>query len=117
MTLEDIKLLFLDLCARLPYGVIIEHPELFRPTLKVKEKLEGIDKGRINDCGISVEYVKPYLRPMSSMTEEESKEFSNMEIVGYSNYDWLNAHHFDYRGLIERGLAIEVTEDNNPYKS
>ena len=54
---------------------------------------------------------------MSSMTEEESKEFSNMEIVGYSNYDWLNAHHFDYRGLIERGLAIEVTEDNNPYKS
>jgi hypothetical protein len=30
-------------------------------------------------------------------------------------YDWLNAHHFDYRGLIEKGLAIEVTEENNPY--
>lgn len=29
--------------------------------------------------------------------------------------DWLNAHHFDYRGLIEKGLAIEVTEENNPY--
>lgn len=35
----------------------------------------------------------------------------------YHGTDWLNAHHFDYRGLIEKDLAIEVTEENNPYKS
>jgi hypothetical protein len=71
---------------------------------------------------------KPYLRPMSSMTEEEKKEF---ESFGWmvnefdDNYpwvhigqienvllglDWLNKHHFDYRGLIERGLALEAPE-------
>ena len=94
-------------------------------------------------------FVKPYLRPLSSMTEEEWKEFE--EIFGFPigagyntvtkklnvyNYvvidkgygvdiwfddianilNWLNAHHFDYRGLIEKGLAIAVTEENDPYK-
>ena len=50
---------------------------------------------------------KPYLRSMDDMTEEESEEFSNMGIIGYQNYDWLNAHFLDYRdGLIEKGLAI-----------
>ena len=54
---------------------------------------------------------------MSSMTEEEKKDFRKFQL-DYSNitYDWLNAHHFDYRGLIEKGLAIEVEENNNPYK-
>ena len=51
------------------------------------------------------------------MTEEEKKDFRKFQL-DYSNitYDWLNAHHFDYRGLIEKGLAIEVEENNNPYK-
>ena len=80
------------------------------------------------------EYIKPYLRPMSSMTEEEKKEYRKTQITkwvksvdctngGYyehrdtlKTFDWLNAHHFDYRGLIDKGLAIEVTEENNPYK-
>ena len=83
--------------------------------------------------------IKPYLRPMSSMTEEEFLEyhnikynkvtyrdnwkridigkFQNVGIIPIEEYlDWLNEHHFDYRGLIEKGLAIEVTEKNNPYK-
>ena len=34
----------------------------------------------------------------------------------YKHIDWLLAHHFDYRGLIEKGLAIKVTPENNPYK-
>ena len=85
---------------------------------------------------------KLYLRPMSFMTEEEKKELSkkyNWRINGVIQirhhadgywdddtecsaedylwlFDWLNAHHFDYRGLIPRGLAIEVTKENNPYK-
>ena len=66
--------------------------------------------------------IKPYLRPMSSMTEEEAMEYANCgNIIANSpqnNYlipnhncvDWLNAHHFDYRGLIEKGLALEAPE-------
>jgi hypothetical protein len=66
---------------------------------------------------------------MSSMTEEESDEFQQLDtecdkmptfdyvsIEHYRIFDWLNAHHFDYRGLILKGLAIEVNESNNPYK-
>lgn len=69
---------------------------------------------------------------MSSMSEEEKKEFidavtweangkfyiDECEDISFyqEKYDWLNAHHFDYRGLIDKGLAIEVTEDNNHYK-
>lgn len=79
----------------------------------------------------SIKDIKPYLRRMSSMTEEEIIEFNNIpstknytiiendlpwDVAHYKQLDWLNAHHFDYRGLIDKGLAIEVTEDNNPYK-
>ena len=66
--------------------------------------------------------IRPYLRPMSSMTEEERKIYIEIsshlcgEIAAKTMIDWLNAHHFDYRGLIEKGLAIAVTEENNPYK-
>lgn len=58
-----------------------------------------------------IEEVKPYLRPMSSMTEDEEDEFE-IKIRGslVSYFDWLNAHHFDYRGLIEKGLALEAPE-------
>ena len=69
-------------------------------------------------CGFQsfdVEECKPYLRPMSSMTEEEIKEyqaFFNYDGVEYPEeyIDWLNAHHFDYRGLIEKGLALKAPE-------
>ena len=65
--------------------------------------------------------IRPYLRPMSSMTKEEIKDFFTVRRFEYdaddkliSKYgndtDWLNAHHFDYRGLIEKGLALEAPE-------
>ena len=59
------------------------------------------------------EYIKPYLRPMSSMTKEELKEFQKLrDIIPLDwlpfAHDWLLAHHFDYRGLIEKGLALEA---------
>ena len=78
-----------------------------------------------------IEDIKPYLRPMSSMTEEEKAQMKKLwfdnnrvifldpkEIRCYRFYDsnvvdWLNAHHFDYRGLIEKGLAIAVTEESS----
>ena len=71
-----------------------------------------------------IDEVKPYLRPMSSMTIEERHNYfmtyTSVHIVDvphpYKTQDYLNANHFDYCGLIPKGLAIEVTEDNNPYK-
>lgn len=78
--------------------------------------------------------IKPYLRSLSSMTKEELKEFwkLNYRNVESDDYlladpdcllffsikliDWLNKNHFDYRKLIPQGLAIKVTEENNPYK-
>jgi len=60
--------------------------------------------------------IKPYLRPMSSMTEEEEDELCELfTLSDCSAIDWLNAHHFDYRGLIQKGLALS-TEEFNPYK-
>lgn len=58
------------------------------------------------------------------MTEEEKEEYQyiterwmyNADYSIADSIDWLNAHHFDYRGLIEKGLAIAVAEENNPYK-
>ena len=75
------------------------------------------------DCGISINdisKIKPYLFPLSSMTEEKNKEYQHiterwMYDSSYSisdSTDWLNAHHIDYRGLIEKGLAIDATNLN-----
>lgn len=126
MTREDKQLLIKDLSARLSYGVVYHRND--GANIKLNEI--DVDHCRLNYTDdIEERECKPYLRPMTSMTEEEHKEF--WEVV--DNYgsdtnafdgfevgddiDWLNANHFDYRGLIEKGLAIEVTEENNPYKN
>lgn len=127
MTQEDKEILIKDLCARLPYGVMIQIPELFYPQRKVAEKLVTInDLWHFNDDGTYIDNVKPYLRPMSSMTEDERNEYFNIikNTIDFYNcpksedicfliipIDWLNANHFDYRGLIEKDLAIEAPED------
>ena len=119
MTKEDRKLLLKDLCARVPYGVYLHNKN------GLVYRLWGItDTTHINDSYlIEVEEIKPYLRPMSSMTEEEKifyeyhKEGHCFAEFAATLVDWLNAHHFDYRELIEKGLAIEVTKENNPYKN
>lgn len=128
MTQEDKQLLLKDLCARLPYGVKFLRESWnyeLDQELSVIEILEDIDKdGYINNTKVyTVEDIKPYLRPKSSMTEEEKEEYFKLGDIYYGIYfdsinsiDWLNAHHFDYRRLIPKGLAIEVTEENNPYK-
>ena len=123
MTQQEKELLLEDLSARLPYGVIVH------TTVDGGGTVLGVYKDRVfttceeynkhNDY--PVECVKPYLRPMSSITEEEKKELGhsckyigfNGNIVTYGDemcYTWLNAHHFDYRGLIEKGLALEAPE-------
>jgi hypothetical protein len=128
MIQEEKELLLKDLCARLPY-----HPIVY-----VDENLPRLKLGvatRVWEYIAVDKPCKPYLRPMSSMTEEEKKEHHNLcyeeereefefgEWVTRVYYhdtiesiDWLNKNHFDYRGLIEKGLAIEVNESNNPYK-
>ena len=122
MTKEDKELLFKDLCARLPYGVKVQD-ELGRVNKLV---IGNADLIRLyyNDFSIYGENALslPYLRPMSSMTEEELKEFQEFRNITPLDWlplahDWLNAHHFDYRGLIDKGLAIAVTKENNPYEN
>lgn len=135
MTQEDKKLLLKDLSARFPYGVVldVDTTDWKAPQGHIQVKIEGYDiifkdmSLIVNGCYYGDNY-KPFLRSMSSMTEEEKIEYGDrcyftLECIStnqqyYFNelYDWLNAHHFDYRGLIERGLAIAVTEENNPYK-
>ena len=146
MTQEEKDLLLIDLCARQPYGVKCKAFESIGDLVGVNIEIQASVRLNVpiyeeNDDIFSLEFVKPYLRPMSSMTEEEKTEFHN-EVnkdvkIAYDEYnryysttrdkyapllseyhkiDWLNKNHFDYRGLIPKGLAIEVTKENNPYK-
>ena len=120
MTKEDKELLLRDLCARLPYGIKFLRESWnyeWDQELSVIEVLEDIDKdGYINKTKVyNVEEIKPYLFPLSSMTEEEELMYEGL-MIGIDNIsymldviDWLNSHHFDYRGLIEKGLAIDAT--------
>ena len=139
MTQKDKDLLFNDLCARLPYGVKCDRLGRARRLLGIDfNNLYSIilDRGCYMPQYYMVEDIKPYLRPMSSMTEEEKEEFDDFCVIdefvwkgnseiGYKNQaiimsdaiDWLNKNHFDYRGLIEKGLAIKVTSENNPYNT
>lgn len=131
MNKEEKDLLRRDLSARLPYGVkVYIAGDWFEDEREPYDMEADYTTWRsLSVCNVSERVIKPYLRPMSSMTDEEKKEFTslggttitieycgNMKSVSGELYDWLNAHHFDYRGLIKRGLAIEVTEDINPYK-
>ena len=124
MSQEDKQLLFKDLCARLPYGVKLQRNNVYDSSKKEIEflTLQGFQDIE-NHNSIELLNIKPYLRPMSSMTEEEVDEWakaSNMKFDmedgffdcydAHLSVDWLNAHHFDYRGLIEKGLAIEAPE-------
>ena len=126
MTQEEKDLVIKDLSGRLPYGVIVQ----------VNDGLRGIYDRRlvqvfcdrvscsVNVCNplkecICIDSVKPYLRPLSNMTDEEREEYNQFiaEINGcayfidpISQMDWLDKNMFDYRGLIPLGLALEATE-------
>ena len=137
MTQEDKELLLKDLCARLPYGIKASYYGV-EEECETWDEIEGItldeDFGGYVDIGqysLSIEQIKPYLFPLSSMTEEKYTEFfsyyhdrkmAEIKASGdYSKaayirddakYSWLNKNHFDYRGLIEKGLAIDATNLN-----
>jgi len=114
MTKEDKKLLLLDLGARIFEGVKIKVDDRNYP-LEIKYITDELIVTReFSNLPYWIEDIKPYLRPMSSMTEEEEGEFRSYwsdEGPLYTilqRIDWLISHHFDYRGLIEKGLALEA---------
>ena len=115
MKQEYKDLLLKYLCAALPYGV------KFGCDIKGVWTLKGITHNGVHYIcwpgAVALEVVKPYLRPMSSMTEEEHKEYEQWLPDGYcvNTFVWLLENHFDFMGLIPKGLAIAVTKENNPY--
>lgn len=140
MTQENKELLLRDLCARLPYGIKASYYGADEEC-ETWDEVDGVafDYVEIGQYSLPIERVKPYLFPMSSMTEEQAKEIQ--EIIGDPNYacimrktgglklwlesidtdptiwldtifevqDYLNKNHFDYRGLIEKSLALDAT--------
>lgn len=134
-TTNDKDLFITDLSGRIPFGVIAEvYDKAIDCAVVMPIKGIEIEAFRKGLCDI-----KPYLRSMDSMTDEEAKELTAVDRTKYPNFDdpsscddfrkswgiwaqyctvpidWLHKHHFDYRGLIKRGLAIKVTDTNNPY--
>ena len=159
MNQEERELLITDLGMRVPYGVHLwvqldlSYDTMFDEVYQVGEfeaELEGINMDDsvyltifhedsdsadylnqyVQTCPCTIYDIKPYLRPMSSMTDEERKEWCDgmfkvaMDIfkrkangddtadpgADVFSLDWLNAHHFDYRHLIEKGLALPAPE-------
>lgn len=141
MTQEQKELLLKDLCGRLPYRVKVH----IKNEIVVLDSIcddDGYHFNFIGDNreGVNIENIKPYLFPLSSMTEKQRNEISkrynyynlyqsHVEITnhreGYwdtdnschlQDYlwleDWFNKNHFDYRGLIPLGLANNAVGKN-----
>ena len=129
MTQEDKSLLLKDLCARLPYGIKAGTTDndgslenvwdilwynTFANNVELMHCIE--DDSKL----IDISEVKPYLFPLTSITEEQKMFLKQQNwCIAISTrgtvettiegIDWLNKNHFDYRGLIEKGLAIDAT--------
>ena len=123
MTQENKELLLKDLCARLPYGVKVkfgDNPNIFDLEYRIKFAAMYGDSDKLEDI-LDITNIKPYLRPMSSMTGVETLEYLSLKesIVAsdditysfetYESIDYLDKNMFDYRGLIPKGLAIDAT--------
>jgi len=119
MTKEEKQLLLKDLCARLPYGVKCN--AVLKQIDGSLKSIFGTFKGyngwaTVNYDLVDIETVRPYLRPLSSMTEEEENEYRTLNCYeglfprNEEALDYVLEHHFDYRGLIEKGLAFEAQE-------
>ena len=132
MTQEDKELLLKDLCARTPYGVKVQYMNnIF--VIDYVSSYEEVKLDTSDNWTVGASEVKPYLFPLSSMTEEQKVELKQEHIKDEKLYvecltmaakgdssmrgkviihyamDWCYKNHFDYRGLIEKGLAIDAT--------
>ena len=137
------ELLFIDLCGRVPYKVRMFEIEPINNIQSNLTLLSITNKESVicitpsgGVIGSSIDAFKPYLFPLSSMTEEQREEFLNIQteerqillnalieyksgkydkipiIAPYKQIEWLNKNHFDYRGLIEKSLALDATNLN-----
>lgn len=122
MTKEDERLLLKDLCARLPYRLKVDASRWTdnepRTLVEVCPFLD--EQLKLTELAgyMSVCYCRPYLRSLSSMTKEEKKEYGHIapgieiengvRIPNAHQIEWLNKKMFDYRGLIEKDLALEA---------
>lgn len=130
MTQEEKDLLLQDICSRLPYGVKVEYENEIFDVEYVSPMYEEVKLDIPETWTIGVSEVKPYLFPLSSITKEQWKEISDIQIkeslksIDSNNdymsnplfsigdlkvLDWCYANHIDYRGLIPMGLAIDAT--------
>ena len=107
ITQEEKELLLKDLCARLPYKQKVYY-KIHNNNEEITETLSGCLLDYFKTGKIAV--VKPYLRPMSSMTEEEEAFVYNGHIEFWEREDYCNKHYLDYRGLIPIRHAIEAPE-------
>lgn len=124
MTQEDKELLLRDLCARLPYDIKASYYGA-EEEREIWDEIESVALDGYVDIGqysLPIESIKPYLFPLSSITGEEWEDYQKIRMIDWVDgdingtfintgliVDWLNAHHFDFRGLIEKGLAIDAT--------
>lgn len=137
MTQEEKELLLKDLCARQSYGVKV----LYKGQVKEIQYIESLyNEVKLLDPSINytvpISDLKPYLRPLSSLTSEDKAELNAITEEFGDNWleattpeerwkccflnssneiDWLISHHIDYRGLIPMGLALEALEGMYEY--
>ena len=118
--IQDKKLLLKDLCARLPYKPIVHIDDCGIWDLR---GIDHDDSAELRDRVIvwhgenypssknsfPITNCKPYLFPLSSMTEKQKTEMTCIIDSDYAQIDWYNKNHFDYRGLIPMGLALDAT--------
>ena len=114
MTQNDKDLLLKDLCARLPYGVkgIVSSRDCNNRECEFVATIDGklYDRFAVaQELWFDNVIIKPYLFPLSSITERRKIELTCIIDSDYAQIDWYNKKHFDYRGLIEKGLAIDAT--------
>ena len=126
---ENKELLLKDLCGRLPYGVkaqyygINKEDTMYDTIDSINVIGNGTVEVGIGQYGLNIEDIKPYLFPLSSMTEEQDKEYALLQTsAGKEGFlyawncanmiEWFIENHFDYNGLIPKGLAIDATNLN-----
>lgn len=145
MTEKEESILLTDLCGRLPYGLICHcnnglsqadlilnginerHDYIFHGETYCWHECIFLREDGETYCCLRPEWIKPYLRTMSSMTDEEREEYEHIapgiviedgiRLPNVNQINWLNCHHFDYRELIEKGLALEAPGDMYVLKS
>jgi hypothetical protein len=126
MTQEDKDLLLKDICSRLPYSVKAQYYGIDEEDIMydIIDSIYVIGNGTvevgIGQYGLNIEDIKPYLYPLSSMTEKQKKEQEahftcikhdiSFSICRY--IEWCYKNHLDINGLIEKGLAIDATGQN-----